>query len=180
MKPLILLVLLSGVAISSSAPSEERDARADAVVVATVEESRTIVHRKPGSALFYVRLKAKVASVEKGRDLVRGAGHLDIRCWNEGAEGHIPIPVDGSEFRAWLVKHAEGHWTPLEPDGFELAQGAAAMTFPRIERKHSATSYVVGGIFGLAVLLTAAVVKYRSRRPRDTSWGEPRDGEASE
>lgn len=176
MTKLLLLVFLSG---SAAFPAAGENA-AEAVVVATVEDSRTIVHRKPGSALFYVRIKAKVESVESGRELVRGADHLDLRCWREGVDGHDPIPADGARFRARLTRHPEGHWEPREPDGFELLDGSAARTFPEIRRRQSLTSYLVGGLFGLAVLCAAAVVKYRGRRPRDRSWGEPAEREANQ
>lgn len=165
--------------LNATEPGEEMDrtGRADALVSAAVEESRTIVHRKTGSTLFYVRLKARIGSVEKGRELIRGAEFLDIRCWREGAAGHVPIPADGAVFRAWLVRHEEGFWTPLEPDGFELAEGAEARTFPEVRRRPSLLGYVLGGLFGLAVLCTAAVVRYRGGNGGRRSWGAGEPGE---
>jgi hypothetical protein len=159
-------------AAQDGAGPTDRAAGADAVVVGRVEDSRTIVHRKTGSALFYVRLKAKVEAVEKGRELVRGAEFIDIRCWREGAAGHHPMPADGAGFRAFLKREDEGFWTPLEPDGFELAEGAAARAFPVVERRRSVFGFVLGGLFGLAVLCAAAVARYRGRTPRDRTWGE--------
>lgn len=175
MKNLLFAVALSGIAWIASA--QDRDSRAGAIVDVVVEDSRTIVHRKTGSALFYVRLKARVLSVEKGRELVRGADFLDIRCWREGDAGHHPIPSDGQRFRAWLIPHEDGHWLPLEPDGFELADGGGGREFPVVERNDSLAGIFIGGLIGLLILAGAAFARYRGRVARDRSWGAPPTGE---
>ncbi|MCB1204307.1 MAG: hypothetical protein KDN18_08600 [Verrucomicrobiae bacterium] len=178
MRSLFLLVALSGIAWNAAA--QDRDSRAGAIVDAVVEDSRTIVHRKTGSALFYVRLKAKVLAVEKGRELVRGADYLDIRCWREGKAGHDPIPADGQRFRTWILPHKDGYWLPLEPDGFELVDGSEGRTFPSVQRRDSLVGILVGGLIGLLILAGAAFARYRGRIPRDRSWGEARRGDEDE
>ncbi len=149
---------------------EEKSAAADLVVVAKVEDSRTIVHRKTRSALHYVRLKAKIESVEKGRHLLRGADEIDIRCWREGDTGHNPIPADGAGFRAFLLREDGGFWTPLLPDGFELSEGAAARTFPPVERRQSRLGNLFGALLGLAVICIGVVARYRRMSNRARSW----------
>lgn len=175
MKTLLVMVVLSGFSLPAS--TQDRDSRAAAIVDGVVEDSRTIVHRKTGSALFYVRLKARVLSVEKGRELVRGADFLDIRCWREGNAGHHPIPTDGQRFRAWLLPHEDGHWLPLEPDGFQLADGGIGREFPVVERNDSLAGILIGGLIGLIILAGAAFARYRGRVPRDRSWGAPQTGD---
>ncbi len=164
MKALLLFALLSGVALPLAA--------SDAVIIGRVEESRTIVHRKVGSALFYVRLKVEVTSVESGHDLVRGAKYLDLRCWQEGAEGHHPIPADGATFRGKLKQETEGFWVPAQVGALELLEDSAERLFPPPAPRKMGLGGVVTGLLGVALLATVAFLRLRRQGPRDRSWGE--------
>ena len=52
------------------------------------------------------RGEVEVDRVDSGRDLLRGAKIIEVRCWQEndgmGAyrDGHQPIPADGAAFTA--------------------------------------------------------------------------------
>jgi hypothetical protein len=154
--------------------------RADEVETVTlagrVVDSRMIVHRKVRSALFYLRLKVEIDRIDSGRDLLRGAKTIEVRCWqeNDGAGayrgGHQPIPADGIVFSAVLTRHPEGFFEPVSADAIVLADTAAARTFPILTKAYSITGIVVGAGFGLLVLVGAGVMRYRGRGPRDRSW----------
>lgn len=144
-----------------------------------VVDSRTIVHRKVRSALFYLRLKVEVDQVESGKALLRGAKTIEVRCWREidgegrYLEGHRPIPADGAKFSAVLLPHPEGFFEPAAVDGIMLADASTERTFPILTKAPSTLGIVVGGIVGLLVLVAAGFVRYRGKRPRDRSWSTP-------
>jgi hypothetical protein len=141
-----------------------------------VIDSRMIVHRKVRTALFYLRLKVEVDRVESGRDLLRGAKTIEVRCWQEndgtGAYrgGHQHVPADGAAFSAVLMRHPEGFFEPIADDAMVLADAATPRTFPILTKAPSTTGMVVGGIVGLLVLVGAGVMRCRGRGPKDRSW----------
>ncbi len=164
------MALLSILAVAAA---DDPLPRADAVVVGRVADSRMIVHRKARSALFYVRLKVEVESVESGHVALRGAKELDLRCWREGADGHHPIPADGTRFHVSLLRHGEGYWTPTGLDAIELLDGSTGRAFPEIPRREFGVGGIVGGAVGLLILVAATYLRYRGRR--DRTWGEAPD-----
>jgi hypothetical protein len=147
-----------------------------ATLAGRVVDSRMIVHRKVRTALFYLRLKVEVDRVESGRDLLRGAKTIEVRCWqeNDGAGayrgGHQPIPADGVAFSAVLMRHPEGFFEPVAEDAMVVADAATARTFPILTKAPSTTGMIVGGVVGLLVLVGAGVMRYRGRGPKDRSW----------
>ena len=178
--PVAVLALIAGTTVSALTP-EELSTRSDTLVTGTVEESRAILHRTPQTAFYYVRLKVKVESIEKGREQIRGANIIEVRCWHnalgnaDGPVGHRPIPSDGSRFRVWMNRHKEGYFEALEPNGFELLDGSADRIFPRVERRTSGMGQIIAGFVGLLAVCAAAFFRYRGRGPRDRSWSEPTD-----
>lgn len=138
-------------------------------LVGKVEESRTIVHRKARSALYYVRLRVAVESVESGRELIRGAKEIDVRCWREVGsdaavlEGHSSIPADGARFRARLVRHHEGFFEPAGPDALAPIDGFVEREFPVPARRQLTTGTVLGGLAGLLALAVAGFVYWGKR-----------------
>jgi len=144
-----------------------------------VVDSRTIVHRKVRSALFYLRLKVEVDRVDSGRALLRGAKTIEVRCWQEidGAGqyrgGHRPIPVDGAAFSATVLPHPEGFFEPAATDALVLADATKEREFPALAKAPSTTGIILGGIAGLLLLVGAGFLRYRGRGTRDRSWGSP-------
>jgi len=144
---------------------EELAERADLVITGEVLASRVLVHRKPSSSMYLIRLGVLVESVEKGDDLIGEAKSLDIRCWKmrktslAGPSGHEEIPADASRFRMWLRQNDDGQWEPLEPNGIELLDGSPAITFAEVENRELGKGYLVGGIIGL--LLLGVIVWFR-------------------
>lgn len=143
-----------------------------------VADSRTIVHRKVRSALFYLRLKVEVDKVDSGQALLRGAKVIELRCWQEidgdgrFVSGYRPIPADQARFSAVLMRHPEGFFEPAGEGAIVLADPATERTFPILTKAPSTVGFVVGGIVGLIVLVGAGFLRYRGRGPRDRSWGE--------
>lgn len=138
----------------------------DVVAVGRVDDSRMMVHRKPRTTLFYVRLKMEVESVESGRDRVGGAPFLDIRCWREGEDGHLPIPADGARFRAKLAWSEEGYWLPSRRNAFELLDGSEERAFPDLPPRQSRTGAIVGGVLGLLAVAVIALLRQQGRGSR--------------
>jgi hypothetical protein len=169
---LATLTILFGFSATPNFAAEERgaDPPLDAIVVGTVEDSKILIHRRIGPSLFYVRIKMKVEAVEMGRDQVRGAPFLDLRCWREGNEGHRPLPADGARFRAKIQRGPEGRWFPRLGDGIELLDGSAERVLPADTPRRLGLGSLIGGLVGLIALVALAVG--RIRRPRDLSWGE--------
>ena len=167
------LVLALVFLIAASLGADEVDT---VTLTGRVVDSRMIVHRKVRTALFYLRLKVEVDRVESGRDLLRGAKIIEVRCWQEndgvGAyrDGHQPIPADGAAFSAVLMRHSEGFFEPVADDAIVLADAASARTFPILTKAPSTTGIIVGGGVGLIVLIGAGVMRYRGRGPKDRSW----------
>jgi len=151
-----------------------------------VVDSRTIVHRKVRSALFYLRLKVEVDRVDSGRALLRGAKTIEVRCWQEidGAGqyrgGHRPIPVDGAAFSAVVVPHPEGFFEPATTDALALSDASKGREFPALAKAPSTTGIILGGIAGLLLLVGAGFLRYRGRGTRDRSWGSPPAAETDE
>lgn len=164
--------------VSIPADADESPFPIDATVVGKVADSRMMVHRKPRTTLFYVRLKMEVEAVETGAERVGGAPFLDIRCWREGEDGHLPIPADGARFRARLAWNEEGYWVPSAKDSFELLAGSEARVFPDLPPRRSKAGAIVGGAFGLLALVATVLLRYHGRPPRDRSWGEAPSEEA--
>ncbi|MEM1443467.1 MAG: hypothetical protein AAGF67_14060, partial [Verrucomicrobiota bacterium] len=146
MKHVFLAVVFLGVVSSGSAAlpplsPEELDEYAELVLTGEVLVSRVMIHRKPSASIYLVRLGVQIDSVEKGEDLLENPNTLEIRCWAMrktkmvGPSGHLSIPAEGSKFRTWLRKNTEGQWEPLEPNGFELLEGSAPLTFAAAERR---------------------------------------------
>lgn len=166
-------ILLSVVLSGSSAAGEGKPVsapHAGAVIVGRVEESRMMIRRRARSALFYVRLRVAVESVEDGRATIRGAKELDLRCWREGGDGQIPIPADGARFRASIVRLDEGYWVPTDNGAFTLLDGAEARVFPDVPERGIGFGAIAGGVAGLLALVAAACFRFRAKRPRDVSW----------
>ena len=138
---------------------DELKNRAELVITGEVLASRVLVHRKPSSSVYLVRLSVRVGSVEKGKELIDGITTLDIRCWRMrkshlvGPSGHEDIPADGSRFRMWLSKNADGQWEPLQPNGIELLEGSAPITFAAVEERELGKGFLIGGIAGLLGLV---------------------------
>jgi hypothetical protein len=166
---ILVWVGLSGFA----AAAEEKAApapRVDAVITGRVEDSRMMIRRRARSALFYVRLKVAVETVESGHAVIRGAKELDLRCWREGGDGQIPIPADGARFRAPIVRLDEGYWVPSDNGAFTLLDGSAARVFPEVPPREIGFGAIAGGIGGLLALVATAFLRYRGKRARDVSW----------
>jgi hypothetical protein len=168
-----LLIILVVLTTASALRAEEVET---VTLAGRVVDSRMIVHRKVRTALFYLRLKVEVDRVESGRDLLRGAKTIEVRCWQENdgdgqyRGGHQPIPADGAAFSAVLMRHPEGFFEPVAEDAIVLAEAATARTFPILTKAPSTTGMIVGGIVGLLVLVVAGVMRYRGRGPKDRSW----------
>lgn len=155
---------------------EEREAQATLIVTGEVAGSRVMTLRKPASTVTFVRLAAKVESVEKGADLMPANQILDIRCRrvglheSDGPQGHRDIPAEGSRFKMWLRKNPESpdepQWEPLEPNGIELLDGSAAMTFPVTSPPRSMRDYTIGGLVGIATFVALAIFLWRRRAIR--------------
>jgi hypothetical protein len=159
-----------------SAIAEEKSApatRVDAVIVGRVADSRMMIRRRARSALFYVRLKVEVESVESGHAMIRGAKELDLRCWREGDDGQIPIPADGARFRASIVRLDEGYWVPSDNRSFTLLDGSPERGFPEVPEREIGFGAIAGGILGLLALVATAFLRFRGKRERDRGWGEP-------
>lgn len=168
-RAILLSVVLSGfsaVAEETAAPAP----RVDAVITGRVEDSRMMIRRRARSALFYVRLKVAVESVESGHDVIRGAKELDLRCWREGGDGQIPIPADGARFRASIVRLDEGYWVPSDNRSFTLLDGSAERVFPEVPGREIGFGAIAGGLLGLLALVATAFLRYRGKRSRDFSW----------
>ncbi|MEM6917079.1 MAG: hypothetical protein AAF491_10990, partial [Verrucomicrobiota bacterium] len=120
--------------------------------------SRIMIHRKPSSSVYVVRLGVQIDSIEKGKDLLPDTKTIEIRCWAmrktnmPGPGGHYSIPADGSLFRTWLRQNEEGQWEPLEPNGFELLDGSPSLTFAATEKRERGKGILLGGIAGLLAL----------------------------
>ncbi len=172
---LLVVPLLSITAQSTEPPDATSRASADAVIVGTVDDSRSIQQRKVNSDFYYVRLKVKVESVEKGHDAIRGASLLDLRCWREisasGAEGDQVIPADGTRFRAWLVRQKQGEFEPVRPDGIEILDDGAQRIYPLFARRSVNFWQIAGGAFGLLVLFFVAFLRIRAKEEAPRSWG---------
>jgi hypothetical protein len=156
-----------------SAAAEEKSApvpRVDAVVTGRVADSRMMIRRRARSALFYVRLKVAVESVESGHAVIRGAKEIDLRCWREGDDGQIPIPADGARFRASIVRLDEGYWVPSNNRSFTLLDGSAERVFPEVPGREIGFGAIAGGLLGLLALVATAFLRYRGKRSRDVSW----------
>lgn len=168
--------LLIALVVLTAAPALRADEVETVTLAGRVVDSRMIVHRKVRTALFYLRLKVEVDRVDSGRDLLRGAKTIEVRCWQENdgdgnyRGGHQPIPSDGTAFSAVLMRHPEGFFEPVSTDAIGLADTAGARTFPILTKAPSTTGMVVGGIVGLLVLVVAGVMRYRGRGPKDRSW----------
>ena len=159
----------TGAALPPLAPNELAS-RSDTLITGTVLESRALFHDIRGASLYYVRLKVKVENIEKGRENIRGAEIIEVRCWHnnqrntDGPVGHSNIPADGSRFRAFLTRHKEGYFETLEPNGFELLDGSAERVFPSVERRTIGTGQIIGGIVGLAVFIAVGFLFFRRRK----------------
>ncbi len=177
--PAFLFLLLLTEPMRAALPPlspEEREAQATLIVSGEVVGSRVMTLRKPVSTVTFVRLAAKVESVEKGAELVPGDQLLDIRCRRiglheaDGAQGHRDIPAEGSRFKMWLRKNPESpdepQWEPLEPNGIELLDGSAAMTFREAYPPRSMREYTIGGIIGIATFVALAIFLWRRRAVR--------------
>jgi len=175
----LVWVVLSGSVFADAAPPVGIP-RVDAVIVGRVEESRMMIRRRARAALFYVRLRVAVESVESGQAMVRGAKEIDLRCWREGEDGQIPIPADGSRFRADIVYREEGYWVPSDNRAFTILDGSEARVFPNIPKREIGVAAIAGGILGLLALVATAFLRYRGKRPRDVSWSDTGSGGAAE
>ncbi len=138
---------------------EELEDRAVLVITGEVLASRVLVHRKPSSSIYLVRLSVLVGSVEKGDDIIGGITTLDVRCWRMrktklvGPWGHSDIPADGSRFRMWLRQNEDGQWEPLEPNGIELLDSSPPITFAAVEDLELGKGFLFGGIAGILALV---------------------------
>ena len=160
MRDACLVILLSGAFASTRAAlpplsPEERDEFAEVILTGEVLVSRTLIHRKPSSSIYSIRLGVQIGSIEKGEDLLGEAKSIEIRCWRirktklVGPGGHLNIPAEGSRFRTWLRKNRDGQWEPLEPNGIELLDGSPAMTITEVERRSLGKGILFWGIAGL-------------------------------
>ncbi len=163
------LVVLSGLGAVSGEETVPAP-RVDAVIVGRVADSRMMIRRRTRSALFYVRLKVAVESVESGHDIIRGSKELDLRCWREGDDGQIPIPADGARFRASIVRLDEGYWVPSDNRSFTLLDGSAERVFPEVPKQEIGIGAIAGGVLGLLALVATAFLRFRGKRSRDVSW----------
>lgn len=165
----------AGAALPPLSP-EQREAQATLIVTGEVVASRLMTLRKPASTVTFVRLAAKVESVEKGAERVPANQILDIRCRRiglheaDGPQGHLDIPAEGSRFKMWLRKNPESpeqsQWEPLEPNGIELLDGSPAMTFGEVTPPRTMRDYTIGGLVGIATLVTLAIFLWRRRAVR--------------
>lgn len=157
------IALLLGITSSVEAAlpplsDQELSDTAELIITGEVIASRVLVHRKPGSSIYMVRLAASVNEIEKGQELLESSRSIDIRCWRMrktnlvGPSGHSNIPADGSSFRMWLKKNDEGQWTPLEPNGIELLEGSTPITFATADKREMEKGFLWGGIAGLLAL----------------------------
>ena len=144
---------------------------AECIITGEVLASRVLIHRKPSSSLYLVRLSAAIQSVEKGADLLDDPKIIEIRCWRMrrsnlvGPSGHLSIPADGAGFKMWLRKNKDGQWEPLEPNGIELQEGALEMTFAETEKSHAIKQFFIGGGLGLLALIAFVIYRVRKLRP---------------
>lgn len=180
-RPCILLItsalLASAHATDSLSPLPSPTPSPDVEMTGTVEDSRTIEQRRIHSDFYYVRLKVKVESVEKGAELIAGASYLDVRCWREisstGSTGHSFIPADGARFHARLIRQVQGEFEPLLPDGLEAIDAAAGRIYPPFTRRRIGFWQVAGGLFGLLVLCTTVFIRLRAQDRRPRTWSDP-------
>lgn len=163
LKGSILTIIFAGLSTASFAAlpplsPEELENNAEIIVTGEVLASRVLVHRKPSSSIYLVRLSILVGSVEKGKDLIGGITTLDVRCWRMrksdlvGPSGHYDIPADGSRFRMWLRENEDGQWEPLQPNGIELLDGSPPITFAAVEDRELGKGFLIGAIAGLLTL----------------------------
>ncbi|HQW28336.1 MAG TPA: LPXTG cell wall anchor domain-containing protein [Verrucomicrobiales bacterium] len=162
-------------AVATGAPlpplaPDELASRADTIITGTVVESRILFHGILGASMHYVRLKVKVENIERGRDQIRGAEFIEVRCWHnargeaDGSTGHQNIPADGARFHAFLTRHQEGYFDALEPNGFEILDGSAERVFPPAEPRTIGTGQIIGGAIGLAVFVAVGFLFFRRRK----------------
>lgn len=171
----LVMALFSAINVRADLPplsTDELQAGAEVIITGRVAGARVMIHRKPASSVYFVRLKAEVDAIEKGGNLIADSRYLDIRCWRirnhkgTGPAGHRHIPADGSRFRMWLKKNQDDKWEPLEPNGIELLDGSAEMGFAEVERKDAAKDFLIGGAAGVVTLITLAIFYFRRRRIR--------------
>ncbi|MDF2378102.1 MAG: hypothetical protein P1U81_17825 [Verrucomicrobiales bacterium] len=167
----VLALAVSPSAFAALPPrsADQLQESAELIITGEVLASRVLVHRRPSASTYLVRLGVKIDSVEKGQELIGRKTSLDIRCWSirktrlAGPSGHSDIPADGSRFRMWLRQNGEGFWEPLEPNGIELLEGAAAMTFAEVEKQYSLRQYGIAGALGLLTLAIFGAFRFRNR-----------------
>jgi hypothetical protein len=168
--------LVLALVVLTAAPALRSEGVETVTLAGRVVDSRMIMHRKVRTALFYLRLKVEVDRVDSGRELLRGARIIEVRCWQENdgegkyRDGHQTIPADGVAFSAVLMRHPEGFFEPVSTDAIVLADAAGARTFPILTKAPSTTGMIAGAIVGLLVLVVAGVMRYRGRGPKDRSW----------
>jgi hypothetical protein len=177
MKPFFWsLFFLLAPALSEAAlpplPPEALTSGAEVIVTARVAGSRVMIHRKPSSSVYFVRLLAEIENVEKGSEWITDPRFLDIRCWRirksqlVGPTGHYSIPADGSKFRAWLRRNADGKWEPLEPNGIELLEGGIEREISDAEKRQSALIFLIAGLIGITGIAIFAIFQWRRRGRR--------------
>ncbi|MBP9226348.1 MAG: hypothetical protein KBF76_20950 [Verrucomicrobiales bacterium] len=168
---LLLAPAFTAAALPPLSP-ETLEATAEVIVTARVVGSRVMIHRKPSASVYFVRLMAEVDTVEKGSEWLGDSRFLDIRCWRirqsdlVGPIGHDSIPGDGSSFRAWLRRNADGKWEPLEPNGIVLLAGGTEREFSDAERRQSALTFLIAGLVGITGLAMFGVFQWNRRRKR--------------
>lgn len=169
-----LVLLAPGFTAAALPPlsPEALESTAEVIVTARVVGSRVMIHRKPSASVYFVRFMAQVETVEKGTDLIADSRFLDIRCWRirksnlTGPIGHDSIPADGSNFRAWLRRNADGNWEPLEPNGIVLLEGGKERGFVEAERRQFLVTFLITGIVGIAGIAIFAAFQWNRRRKR--------------